>query len=271
MAEARIIVPDNIKSFLRVESCEDFAADRYFKTQEQVQIINEIIRKRRVSDEMLKMGVPLLNSTLLYGPTGTGKTTLCRYIAHKLNLDMAYINFATLIDGGVFGNTARNLTLIFEELIKTECVFVLDEIDCIAANRDSGEAQANGGELKRITLTLMQLLDLYEGQKVNSVIIGCTNRVSDLDAALKSRFKLKKEIGRWNLEERQAYINKFLKNVHSEYPIVVDQDNISDYCRHCSNLGARDTEADIKAGLARWIENGHKDFKIERIRDVDVS
>lgn len=266
-----IEVSDKVKSFLRIVDCSDFQENLYFKTKEQVQIINEILVKRKTSAEMIQMGVPLLNCTLLYGPTGTGKTTLCKYIAYKLGLNMAYINFATLIEGGAFGNTARNLTYVFEELMDKECVFVLDEIDCIATDREKEESQANGGELKRITLTLMQLLDLYEGQKVNSIIIGCTNRVTDLDAALKSRFKLKKEIGRWTVEEKVAYIQKFLKNVKTKIPIEYDIENIRDYCLHSSVLGARDTESDIKAALSRWIENGHTGFLLERIRSTDVA
>lgn len=260
-------IPEEIRSFLRIEDCSDFRSDQYFRTKEVANIINEILAKRRTSAEMHDMGVPVLNTTLLYGPTGTGKTTMCRYIAHKMKLPFAYINFANLIEGGVFGHTASNLTKIFECLTETECVFTLDEIDCIAVNRDNEEAQANGGELKRITITLMQLLDYYERQDVQSIIIGCTNKVLDLDPALRSRFKLKKEIGVMTIEEKISYVKKFLSTVHTEYALIPDMDNIQEYCLRSTSLGMRDIEADIKAALARWIENGHEDFKMERIRD----
>lgn len=271
MSQVNFQVPDEIREYLRIEDCSDFDTSKYFKTKEQAQIINEITIKRKTAAEMLSMGVPLLNSTLLYGPTGTGKTTMCRYIAHKHNLPFAYINFASLIEGGVFGKTALNLTRIFESLLDQECVFTLDEVDCIAVNRDRDEAQANGGELKRITITLMQLMDLYERQKVQSIVIGCTNRVEDLDPALRSRFKLKKRIGVLSIEEKKAYIKKFISNVRSDYPIYMDPENIENYCLRGSTLGMRDMEADIKAALARWIENGHDGFELIRIRDEDLA
>lgn len=264
-------IPENIREYLRIEDCSNFDVSKYFKTKEQAQIINEITIKRNTAAEMLKMGVPLLNSTLLYGPTGTGKTTMCRYIAHKHKLPFAYINFASLIEGGVFGKTALNLTRIFESLLDKECVFTLDEIDCIAVNRDRNEAQANGGELKRITITLMQLMDLFEQQRVQSIIIGCTNRVEDLDPALRSRFKLKKQIGLLTIDEKKSYIQKYLKNVNTPYTIDYDVNNITEYCLRGSMLGMRDMEADIKAALARWIENGHEGFELIRIRDDDLA
>lgn len=260
-------IPEEIRSFLRIEDCSDFRSDQYFRTKEVAGIINEIIAKRRTSAEMHDMGVPILNTTLLYGPTGTGKTTMCRYIAHKTHLPFAYINFANLIEGGVFGHTASNLTKIFEYLTQTDCVFTLDEIDCIAVNRDNEEAQANGGELKRITITLMQLLDFYERQDVQSIIIGCTNKVLDLDPALRSRFKLKKEIGVMSIDEKIAYVKKFLNTVKTDYELDTDPANIQEYCLRSMALGMRDIEADIKAALARWIENDHKNFRLERIRD----
>lgn len=271
MSNIKFDIPEDIREYLRIEDCSDFDTSKYFKTQEQTKIINEITGKRRTAAEMLEMGVPLLNSTLLYGPTGTGKTTLCRYIAHKHHLPFAYINFASLIEGGVFGKTALNLTKIFEALLDKECVFTLDEIDCIAVNRERSEAQANGGELKRITITLMQLMDLFEQRKVQSIIIGCTNRVTDLDPALRSRFKLKKQIGVLTIDEKKAYIRKFLDNVRTDYTIDYNLENISNYCLRGSTLGMRDMEADIKAALARWIENNHQGFELIRIRDDDLA
>ena len=52
---------------------------------------------------------------------------------------------------------------------------------------------------------------------------------------------------------------------------IVDVNNITEYCLRGSMLGMRDMEADIKAALARWIENGHEGFELIRIRDDDLA
>lgn len=266
MSEAKTKVPDHLKAFLEIEHCDDFPLNRYYVTQEQRDIIEEILRMRRITDEMQKMKIPYLNSTILYGPTGTGKTTFCRYIAYKLDLDFAYINFAKLIEGGIFGNTARNVSALFRFMAETECIFVLDEIDCIATKRGN-ESAATGGEMTRITLTLMQELDYYRRHKVNSIIIACTNRLDMLDAALISRFSIKKEIGPMKNEDKLGYIKQFLNDVRIEY----DEQNIRTYCARNSTLKQRDIEADITRCIAKWMENGKKNFLIDHIRGSEYA
>lgn len=270
-----IKIPDRIAPFLKVEKCNDFPEDRYFKTREHSKIIQEVLMRRKTFSEMNLLGVPLLNTTLLYGPTGTGKTTFCRYIAYKLNIPFVYINFATLVDIGNSGQTARNLCEIFNLIQDMECVFTLDELDCVAVNREKDDANINGGELRRITISLMQLLDDYERKKVNSIVMGCTNRPEDVDAALRNRFRLKKQIGRITVEEKKAYIRQYISSIKCMAggygPITLDQSNLDEYCLRGSTLSMRDMDADIKAALIRWIESGHKQFMLERIRDVDMA
>lgn len=265
MSEARIKIPDDIRDFLEVEHCDDFPLSRYYVTDEQRDIIKEILRMRKITNEMQKMKIPYLNTTILYGPTGTGKTTFCRYIAHKLDLDFAYINFSKLIEGGVLGNTARNVSAIFRFMADTECVFVLDEIDCIATKRGE-ESAATGGEMTRITLTLMQELDYYRKHEVKSIVIACTNRVDMLDAALLSRFSIRKEIGAMNNKDKQNYIELFLNDVGVPY----DEGNLRTYCARNSTLKQRNIEADIIRCIAKWLENGRKGFFLDHIRDAEI-
>ena len=41
---------------------------------------------------MKKIGLSYLNTTLLYGVPGTGKTMMGRYLAYRFDLDFVYIN-----------------------------------------------------------------------------------------------------------------------------------------------------------------------------------
>lgn len=73
MAKGHIEVPDNLKDFLTVESCEDFPLDRYLLTDNQKKIAQDILKVKKITAEMRKLNLDYLNATLLYGVAGTGK------------------------------------------------------------------------------------------------------------------------------------------------------------------------------------------------------
>ena len=137
----------------------------------------------------------------------THNTTFGRYLACKFNMDFAFLNFANLVGGGVMGETARNISRVFEFMRGQKCIFMLDEIDCICTRRGQ-EGAATGGELSRITITVMQELDKYKRQKVDTILIAATNRIEDVDLALMSRFAIKQKIVPWNNEQKEVYIQE---------------------------------------------------------------
>lgn len=259
MSKSRIIVPDNLKSFLEVENCDDFPINRYYVTDAQKEIISDILRMQKITDEMKKMNIPYLNTTLFYGPPGTGKTTFGRYIAYYTEQDFAYISFSKLFTGK-FGEAAQKVSEIFRFIAEEKCVFMLDEIDCVGIKRGT-EGTASGGELSNITITLMQELDYYRRHKVNSIIIGATNRVDILDEALVSRFSIKKELGPLKNLEKEAYIRLFLNDIKIEF----DEQNIRTYCARNSTLRQREVEADIIRCVAEYIQNGKKEFILTHV------
>ncbi|MEE1255567.1 MAG: ATP-binding protein [Lachnospiraceae bacterium] len=261
MSKARIEIPEHLQGFLEAEHCDDFPLSRYYVTQQQKEIIENILRIQKLTDEMHKMGLAYLNTTLLYGASGTGKTTFGRYIAYTLDKDFVYINFAKLIDG-IFGNTARNISEIFRFMADADCIFMMDEIDCISQKRGT-ESSATGGEISRITVTLMQELDYYRKNKVKTIIIGATNRRDIMDEALLSRFSLPVELKPLKNAEKEAYIKLFLDDVGVPYDIM----NIKEYCARNTVIRQRNVEADMIRCIAQWIESGKKKFHLEHIRE----
>lgn len=257
MSKARIIIPEKIKPFIEIEHCDDFQINRYYVTSSQQELLDNIVKMKKISNELEKLNINYTNTTLLYGPTGTGKTTLGRYIAYVFDLDFAYINFSKIIDG-IFGNTSRNLSEIFEFMADKECVFMLDEIDCISQKRGT-ESQVTGGELSRITISLMQELDKYKKKKVKSIILAATNRIDTMDEALVSRFALKHEINSLKNEEKANLIKKYLEDVG----ILYDEGNIRSYCSKNSIIKNRTIEQDIERCIAEWIMNGKRNFELK--------
>ena len=260
MSRAYIEVPEELQDYLVISHCDDFPIERYYVTPAQLEIFQAIVDNMSVTKDMRELGMSYMNSTLLYGPPGTGKTTMVKWIANQLDMDYAYLDFSQLISGGVLGSTSKNLKMIFDFMKDKDCIFLLDEIDCIAVKRGE-ESAATGGELSRITISLMQQMDAYRNAGAETIIIACTNRVDRLDAALRSRFSIEKEVPRLKNNEKFEYICQFLDNVGIEY----DVNNIHDYCARTTHIPNRNVESDMERCAVQWIKNGKENYVLNHI------
>lgn len=215
-------LPANLGGCLRMEDVSDFREGRYYLGKAEKVIFERIEQTNRVSMRLLEIGIPYLNSTLLYGDPGTGKTMFGRYVAYKLKLPFAYVNFSYLIDSHM-GNTSKNLKKVFDFCKGRSCVLMLDEIDCIGLKR-SGGGDGAGGELARTTISLMQELDTLTNEQI---VIAATNRDDRLDPALKRRFFQRERVSSFEKQERIAMALKFLDDVGLDY----DKAEIEEYAK----------------------------------------
>ncbi len=251
MGRIRITLPDEIAKFVEVENCEDFDVDKYFVTKTQIDIIKDIERNGELCNELAEYGVQYVNTTLLYGPTGTGKTTFARFVAHTLDKDFAYLNFSSLMDGG-FGNTERNLSKVFRYMTAQDCIFMIDEIDCIATSRTA----STNDTLKSITIALMQELDHCKSHNPKAIILAATNVYESLDPALLSRFSIKKQIPLLSNEEKLGFVCKYMNSM--DVPYNVDQ--VREYIARNSRVTQRVMEQDIIRALISWIDGAKEGF-----------
>lgn len=200
-------LPSNLEGLIHMQDVSGFREDRYYLGNQQKNLFEQIENGVRVTTKMLEYGIPYMNSTLIYGIPGTGKTEFARYVAFKLGLPYAYLNFSYLIES-YLGRTAKNLQRVFDYCKGQRCVLMLDEIDCIGLER--GNDTGADGELGRTTIALMQALDgLVDGQ----VVIAATNRCDRLDKALLRRFQRRAEFIPFEREEREIMIQTFMSGV----------------------------------------------------------
>lgn len=250
---AHILIPDELKDFLFVEDCSKFDVKTYMPTKMQEDILQSIVTARRIATAMKeKNGLSYPNTTLLYGPPGTGKTTLGRYVAYRMGMDFVYLDFSKIIDG-IFGSTSRNISSIFQYMIDKECIFMLDELDAVAVKRGN-ESEATGGELGRITITIMQQFDYYRRHDSQAIIIAATNRADRIDPALRSRFSIEHEIKEMTVSEKVQYIKRFL----GRHDIPYDERNIKEYSSRNSLLPTRNVESDIIRCLVEYYKHEEK-------------
>jgi len=182
-------LPSNISEFLFAENPAIIDMGRTVLSAKEQKIVGHVERMQSVSNRMAESGIRYLNSTLLYGKSGTGKTTLAKYIARKMDLPFICINISTIV-GSYLGETSKRIAKIFEYAIKTKCILMMDEIDVIGISRNSNKDGASA-ERSSIVMSITQNIDSLPN---STILIAGTNRIDILDEALLRRFSLQQEI-----------------------------------------------------------------------------
>jgi SpoVK/Ycf46/Vps4 family AAA+-type ATPase len=143
--------------------------------------IYSFVESYKHRDTLLKSGLDVSNSLLLYGPPGCGKTTVAQFISNITGLPLVTARLDGLVSS-LLGSTAKNIRKIFDYASKRECILFLDEFDVIAKLRDDKNEL---GELKRVVNSLIQNIDSFNN---DSILIAATNHHELLDPAIWRRF-----------------------------------------------------------------------------------
>ncbi|KAE8738630.1 hypothetical protein FOCC_FOCC015882 [Frankliniella occidentalis] len=138
------------------------------------------------------------NGVLLYGPPGTGKTLIARRIASQCNSTFFNVSASKLTSKWVvqlsrcIGHCKVFISYnihISNRAMQPSVIFI-DEVDSILSKRTEKE---NESSKKMKTEFLVQMEGAATGSNQNDkiLVIGATNRPSDLDEAVRRRFQKK--------------------------------------------------------------------------------
>ena len=204
--ELQIKLPANIEGKVYMYRPEEFNAKLYFhdglgNTEWIDSIYKTIFSSRKAAEAFTEMGIKNPVTLLLYGKPGTGKTEFVRYAAHELGLPIFVLNFSQMIDSHL-GETSKNINLIFNYIKNNECILFLDELDCIAGNRQTATGAEK--ELSRISITLMQEIDRLPN---NVIVIAATNMPENIDSALLKRFSIVKIVSEPTEDDNLRFID----------------------------------------------------------------
>lgn len=209
---------------LFIEDVSDFIEERYYLTFREKEVFDHIQKIHNASAKLSDLNIHYLNSTLLYGESGTGKTMFGRYVAYKFNLPFVYINLSQTV-GSKLGETSLNIASVFNDIREFPCVLMLDEIDSIAEKRGGGSGEV-GKEQNRMVITLMQELDRVS---TNAIVLGATNRLDILDPALTRRFSCTHEVVRLTKGELLELAKRFLSDVG----VKLDEEVVEEIFEKC--------------------------------------
>lgn len=204
-------IPEEVSQLVFVEHPEEtFDLSRYYVT-DQARRIAEQVHAMRVSAPRLRaLGLSARNTTMLYGPSGTGKTEMARWIAYQEGLPLMCVNMSNAVDS-LMGRTAKNISTVFRHAHKGSCVLMIDELDCVANTRASA-VRAADGELNRTTITFMQEIDRLPS---GVILLAATNRVDMLDPALMRRFAQIEQVERLPLEASRSMLADWVRGVEA--------------------------------------------------------
>ncbi len=161
--------------------------------EEEIQRIREMIELPIRHPELYKrIGIDPPKGVLLHGPPGTGKTLLARAVSYETDAHFITISGPEIMSK-FYGQSEENLRKIFDDAKdNAPSIIFIDELDSIAPKR----GEVTGEVERRVVAQLLSLLDGLEGRG-EIIVIGATNRVNDIDPALRrpGRFDREIEIG----------------------------------------------------------------------------
>ena len=105
-------VPSHLQGIIEMNSPNEFDETKFYISPREKELFLKIYKNYLVAKKLDALNIKYLNSTLLHGASGTGKTMFGTYVAYKLNIPFIYINFGNLISS-YMGKTGNNLSQIF--------------------------------------------------------------------------------------------------------------------------------------------------------------
>ncbi len=213
------------------------------------QELSEIVDFLKNKDKYISLGARVPRGVLLSGQPGTGKTLLARAIAGEADVPF-FAASGSDFSGIIVGLGVAKIKEIFEMAKRNApCILFIDEIDAIGQKRSTHSYNDQDREQ-----TLNQLLIEMDGfaNETGIIVIGATNRVDMLDAALlrPGRFDRQVYIDLPDMAGRREILDLYAKRVK-----IDDNINLQDIARGTTGFSGADLENLLNEAALHAVRN----------------
>ena len=175
----------------------------------QTEIFSDLQLELKREDFLTRHGVVPRRKLLFTGPPGCGKSASAEALARELDREFAVVNLSTVVSS-YLGDTAKNLSSIFEAASSEAWVVLFDEFDAIGKERAE---RTDHGELKRVVTAFLQQLDNFIGP---SILVAATNHPGLVDSAVWRRFSIVLQFDPPSVHELRELLRLKLRSIRRE-------------------------------------------------------
>ncbi|MBR5548129.1 MAG: ATP-binding protein [Kiritimatiellae bacterium] len=168
-------------------------------------IVDAVRRFRSGKDDGNDPDRPRMN-LLLWGPPGTGKTEFVKHLGKTLNAKVSVRMGSDLLSCWV-GMTEKNIKTAFEEAEADNAILFLDEIDGIVQDRSGAQRSWEVTQVNEL---------LHQMENFRGVMVGATNFMDNLDAAIMRRFTFKLQFDYLEGDGKRLFFERMFKTRLSE-------------------------------------------------------
>ena len=229
---------DGFAQFAGYDSIKNHVLETVILPVKNPEVYDKITQVTREKFESIRP-----RAILFSGPPGVGKTTMAKILAHETGFLLVYIPVESIMSA-FYGESTRKLAYIFDvaaSFAERGIILFLDEIDALAMSRDGNMFEAT----RRILSVLLRKIDGMEA-KSNYITIGATNRKTDLDEALLSRFDTILEFSLPNKQDIEKILELYARHLRKEdQSLLADKltgyspRTIKDICKRAERIQAR--------------------------------
>lgn len=202
---------------------------------------------------------------LLYGPPGTGKTFLIKAFCNEAKVHFIEID-PSIFDRKYVGEGAEILDKIWKdaESHKKSIIFI-DEINGFTNRENIADNKVS----INIINSLLLKLDGYKKSNKKIVVMGATNFLNQVDAALLSRFSQKIYIGLLENEKIKNFFEHIITPYSISYYSFVFLDKLAERCKN-KNYSNRELKDIIESAYKKTAKYKFKNPEHETMLPSDL-
>lgn len=249
-----------------------FDEELFYVSKREERLAEQMIAVQKSAEKLQGIGLHYRNAVLMFGPTGSGKTAYAKHLARLMDREFFVVNLANIIDSHL-GGTGKNLSKVFRAICERgpNCLLFLDELDAVTENREGDSDGSTSKEMNRVTMALMQQMDMLPP---DTVVIAATNRVDRIDYALRRRFPIIHKFEPFTFEERKAMVLKYLNTVKrraaevGSFDFDWSEEELDHYIDTSMNVSHARTIDTVTQALAEMLENNKTHLKFKALTDA---